>query len=58
MVIFSRTKNNNTFINIQHRKAKAMTVCNTRRKNARLRIEITENKLWFMFNLGKKYFGS
>ena len=57
MVIFSRTKKN-TFINIQHRKAKAMTVCNTRRKNARLRIEITENKLWFMFNLGKKYFGS
>ena len=58
MVIFSRTKKYNTFINIQHRKAKAMTVCNTRRKNARLRIEITENKLWFMFNLGKKYFGS
>ena len=47
MVIFLKDRIKNTFIKIQHRKARAMTVCNTRRKKARLRIEITENKLWF-----------
>ena len=41
---------------MQHRKARAMTVCNTRRKKATLRIEITENKLWSP--QVKKYFGS